>query len=38
MHGHIRRRLLRLDVEHLLIVIGAVGVLAAVAVALWGPV
>jgi hypothetical protein len=33
-----RRRLLRLDVEHALILIGALGVLATVAMALWGQV
>ena len=38
MDGHTRRRLPRLDLEHVLIVIGAIGVLASVAVALWGPV
>ena len=37
--GHLRRRWLpRLDVEHALILIGAFGVLATVAVALWGQV
>jgi hypothetical protein len=36
--GQVRRRVLpRLDFEHVLIVIGALGVLAAVAVAVWGP-
>jgi len=35
--GHIRRRLVpRLDLEHVLVLIGAIGVLATVAVALWG--
>jgi len=38
MHGHTRRRLPHLDLEHVLIIIGVVGVVAAVAVALWGPV
>jgi len=38
MHGHTRRRMPHVDLEHVLIVIGAIGVLAAVAVALWGPV
>jgi hypothetical protein len=34
--GHNRRRLLlRLDLEHVLILIGVLGVLAAVAVVLW---
>ena len=37
MHGHMRRRLPHVDLEHVLIVIGVLGVLAAVAVALWGP-
>ena len=37
--GHIRRRWLpRVDLEHALIVIGAIGVLATVAVLLWGQV
>jgi len=37
--GDIRRRLLpRLDLEHALILIGAFGVLAAIAVVLWGQV
>lgn len=35
--GHIRRRVLpRVDLERVLILIGAIGVLATVAVALWG--
>jgi len=35
--GHIRRRVLpRLDLEHVLVLIGAIGVLATIAVALWG--
>jgi hypothetical protein len=35
--GHMRRRLLpRLDVERVLILVGGLGVLATVAVALWG--
>ena len=34
--GHMRRRLPRLDLEHILVLIGAAGVLATVAVALWG--
>jgi hypothetical protein len=33
-----RRRLLHLDLEHVLVMIGALGVLATVAVALWGQV
>jgi hypothetical protein len=37
MHGHTRRRPPHVDLEHVLIVIGAIGVLVAVAVALWGP-
>jgi len=37
--GHIRRRwMARVDFEHALIVIGAIGVLATVAVLLWGQV
>jgi hypothetical protein len=37
--GHMRRRWLpRVDIEHALIVIGAIGVLATVAVLLWGQV
>jgi hypothetical protein len=37
--GDIRRRMPpRLDVEHVLILVGALGVLATVAVALWGQV
>jgi hypothetical protein len=37
--GHLRRRwLARVDFEHALIVIGAVGVLATIAVLLWGQV
>lgn len=37
--GHIRRhRLPRLDLERALILIGVIGVLAAVAVVLWGQV
>ena len=37
--GHVRRRWLpRLDLEHALIAIGAIGVLAAIAVVLWGQV
>jgi hypothetical protein len=35
--GHLRRRRQpRVDLEHVLIAIGALGVIAAVAVALWG--
>jgi len=35
--GHMKRRVLpHLDLERALIVIGAIGVLATVAVALWG--
>lgn len=35
--GHIRRRYpRRLDVERVLILIGAIGIVLAVAVALWG--
>jgi hypothetical protein len=37
--GHIRRRWLpRADLEHALILIGALGVLATVAILLWGQV
>jgi hypothetical protein len=37
VHGHIRRRrLYRFDLDHVLIAVGGLGVLAAVVVALWG--
>lgn len=38
VHGQLRRRrLLRLDVERVLVAVGVLGVLATVAIALWGP-
>ena len=39
MHGgHVRWKWARIDLDRALVVIGALGVLAAVAIALWGPV